>query len=211
MSACCFCSSFVSAELTDSWNKPLLESSNFVVVPSLGSLVEGWVLIVPKKHFICIGALSDGLLNEMENVKSDVSSHLGRLYGDLCLFEHGPSMASRSVGCGVDHAHLHIVPLNFDLVNAAIPFLPDEGVSWRRADSGSCRAAYKNGLDYLYVEQPLTGGRIATHSNFGSQVFRKAIASVLNIPEKFSWREYPQTHMVGRTISALTASLEVAI
>ena len=31
------------------------------------------------------------------------------------MFEHGPQRLCSTVGCGVDYAHLHIVPTNFDL------------------------------------------------------------------------------------------------
>ena len=211
MSDCCFCSTLVSDELSESWNNPLLESANFAVLPSLGSLVEGWVLIVPKKHFICTGALPISLVHEMKCLKADVSARLGSLYGELCAFEHGPSVAARSVGCGVDHAHLHIVPLNVDLVSAAAPFLP-HGTEWLPAASESCRVAFEKGQDYLYVEQPLgSGGLIATHPNFGSQVFRKAIASSLGAPEQFSWREHPQIQIVERTIRTFSASCEASL
>ena len=211
MSDCCFCSTLVSDELNGSWNKPLFESANFAVLPSLGSLVEGWVLIVPKKHFICTGALPINLVREMNSLKADVCARLGFLYGELCAFEHGPSVAARSVGCGVDHAHLHIVPLRVDLVSAAAPFLP-EGISWLPVDSGSCRVAFEKGHDYLYVEQPIgSSGLIATHPNFGSQVFRKAIASSLGIPEHFSWREHPQIQIVERTIRTLGTFCEASL
>lgn len=211
MSTCCLCANLVSDELNKSWDKPLFESENFVVLPSLGSLVEGWVLIVPRHHFICMGALPPGLVLEMQRLKAEVCAVLSSQYGELCAFEHGPSIAARSVGCGVDHAHLHIVPVDFDLVEAAAPFLPAEAM-WLPAAAESCRAAFEKGRDYLYVEQPIDGeGRIATHANFGSQVFRKAIASVLGMPEQFSWREYPQVQIVARTIRTLSAFCEAAL
>ena len=57
MADCILCSELaVSAEKAP-WSAPLVETENFVVVPSLGALVEGWLLIVPKAHHISYGAL----------------------------------------------------------------------------------------------------------------------------------------------------------
>ena len=200
---CCLCSNLASGRAPEAWNNPLFESANFVSLPSLGSLVEGWLLLVPRHHFICMGALPGHLAHEMQTLKDSVRSGLSRKYGDICIFEHGPSAAKRSVGCGVDHAHLHIVPLNFDLVQAAASFLPPN-LCWSQANWAGCRAAFQRGDDYLYVEQPPGRGRIAVHEAFPSQVFRKAIAARLGIPEQFNWREHPHTEAVARTIYELS-------
>jgi ATP adenylyltransferase len=210
MSACCFCSNLVSADSNDSWNRPLLESANFVVIPSLGSLVEGWVLIVPKKHFICMGALPADLLHELDQTKTAVAMTLSRQYGQLCAFEHGPHAVNRQVGCGVDHAHLHLVPLQFDLRNAAERFTPPE-LHWAPATLESCRAVFDKAQDYLYIEQPLGSGRVAAHMGLGSQVLRRAIAAYLGVPEQFSWRDYPHIETVSRTIQALRGPSAITI
>jgi ATP adenylyltransferase len=203
--SCCLCSSFASASSAESWNTPLFVSANFLVLPSLGSLVEGWVLIVPKKHFICMGALPPELASEMNQLKSRVWSVLSSKYGEICAFEHGPNAAKRTVGCGVDHAHLHLVPFAFDLVRAAAPFLPSN-TEWHPATFGACKQAFEEEKDYLYIEQPLGVRHIAKHSEFGSQIFRKAIASSLGMLEEFNWREHPQVEIVAKTIGTLGAN-----
>lgn len=109
------------ANSAESWNVPLLESPNFVVLPSLGALVEGWVLLVPKQHFLSMGALPDSLIPEMQDLKRSVCAFLQDTYGTASAFEHGPGQKERKVGCGVDHAHLHILPVNFDLSVAVSP------------------------------------------------------------------------------------------
>jgi ATP adenylyltransferase len=209
MSTCCLCSNLVSPGPDEFWNKPLFESPSFVVVPSLGSLVEGWLLVVPKIHCISMGALSPSLANEMEQLKADLIAAVHPRYGRLCVFEHSPSRVGRRIGCGVDHAHLHVVPLNFDLMDAVTPFMPD-GAKWLPATGDTCRNAFENNQDYLYLEQPLGSGYIATHEDFGSQIFRRAIASHLGISEQFNWRDYPQKEAVARTIHRLSAPVYTA-
>lgn len=198
MTACSLCSGLVSKR-EEIWNEPLLESPNFVVLPSVGALVEGWVLLVPKAHVICMGALSESLGIEMQQVKHTVYRMLQEAYGNVSSFEHGPTTAKRRVGCGVDHAHLHLVPVEFSLRAAVNPFLP-EGVAWSTAGLKECRNAFARGEDYLYFEQTNSAGQIATHKDLGSQLFRRAIAKQIGRPSEFDWREYPQLPNVKLTI-----------
>ncbi|MDQ1405963.1 MAG: hypothetical protein QOG55_1592 [Acidobacteriaceae bacterium] len=210
MSDCCLCSILTSGSRSELWDEPIFESRNFVVIPSLGSLVEGWVLLVPKQHFISMGALSTSLGAELCQLKIQVVKLLSRKYGEMCAFEHGPSAANHEIGCGVDHAHLHILPLSFDLVQAAQVFMPSES-RWTNATLETCQDAFKSGKDYLYIEQPVGTGRIATHSQFGGQIFRKAIAAQLGVPGKFNWRDYPYTENVNRTVQTLSDSVDLGV
>jgi ATP adenylyltransferase len=205
MKTCCLCSNLVSAVSPEAWDRPVFESSNFVALPSLGSLVEGWLLLVPKEHYISMGSLPTSLVTEMEEMKATVSAHVRNQYGEICVFEHGPAVASRKVGCSVDHAHLHIVPAAFDIGQAARPFMPNDA-EWVRASWIECREAHQAGKDYLYFEQPLGYGRIATHSEFESQVFRRVIASEIGRPGDFNWREHPELSTVARTINVFSST-----
>ncbi len=202
MSACKLCSELESPSSAKTWNKPLFESSNFVAVPSIGALVEGWILLVPRRHFISFGAIPYSMLAELEEFKSFLCSILTQCYGTVGAFEHGPSSASRDVGCGVDHAHLHLVPLQFDLTAAVFPFLPN-GVLWGSAGQQERQDAHDRGEDYLYLEQPIGSGRIVTHDKFGSQLFRRAIATRIGIRDQYNWREYEQLPTVMATIQKL--------
>src|ERR1700712_4321803 len=39
------------------WDTPILQSEHFVALPSLGALVPGWVLILPRSHFLNLARL----------------------------------------------------------------------------------------------------------------------------------------------------------
>lgn len=210
MSACNLCSDLQSPTPVKAWNKSLFESQNFVALPSLGALVEGWVLLVPKRHFISFGAMPDSVLAEMSDFKSFVCSVLGQCYGTLGAFEHGPSAASRTMGCGVDHAHLHLVPCQFDLLNEVTPYLP-RGVTWTNAGIEECQAAYRRGEDYLYLEQPIGSARIATHDRFGSQLFRRAIATRIGVWDQYNWRDHEQLTTVMATIERVRAWASIGV
>jgi hypothetical protein len=147
-----------------------------------------------------MGALPKDLLSEMEDMKAMIATYVTYEYGEICVFEHGPALPNRKVGCSVDHAHLHIVPLAFDIGEAVRPFMP-HNAEWRRASWSECQEANRAGRDYLYFEQPLGHGRISTHKDFGSQVFRRAIASKIDRSADFDWRKHPELDAVARTIN----------
>jgi diadenosine tetraphosphate (Ap4A) HIT family hydrolase len=204
---CALCSSI--AQPRDPWDQPVFESENFIAIPSLGSLVEGWLLVVPRQHFISTGALTPDLHEEFATFKQDVAARLSMVYGDICAFEHGPCAPRRQVGCGVDHAHVHLVPLGFDLGNAATAFVP--GVAWQPASWSECNRVVAQELDYLFVEQPLGSGRIAVANQFGSQVLRRAIASSLGRPEEFNWRTHRQELNIEKTIDRFSSTAVVGV
>ena len=200
MSSCTLC----NANSPEPWNAPLIESSNFSVLPSLGALVEGWVLLVPRQHFLSVGAIPESLLREMDSLKETVRDFLETRYGAVSMFEHGPGAKQRKVGCGVDHAHLHMIPAAFDLAKAVEPYLPS-GAEWATAKPTSCRDAAQSGEDYLYLEQPMGRARIIRDPNIGSQLFRRAVADILGAPTTFDWRTNPQIENVSRTIQVFSA------
>ena len=192
MNSCVFCTQLNGNAPRAAWNQPILESDNFLVVPSLGSLVEGWTLLVPKQHYLSMGALPTAFKDEVISLQAEVESLLkAKCGGPLVVFEHGPSAVKHGTGCGVDHAHLHILPVDCDLLDLAKAFVP-EGTEWLPAGWAERAAAYEAGLDYLFLKQDGVSGVIAVAEDFGSQVFRRAIATHLGKADEFSWREHPR-------------------
>lgn len=206
---CALCSSISPKKNAEHWNRPLFETRNYVVLPSLGALVEGWLLIVPREHFICAGAMPHTLIVELHQLKNMLCQLLKPVFGEIVAFEHGPSRILCDIGCGVDHAHLHLVPFSNDLQTAVDGFSP-ENTEWISAGPSECVNAFLNDQDYLYFEQPLGFGRIARGSEFKSQIFRKAIASSVGCLAEFNWRENPQLELVLSTIERLKDMTEVA-
>jgi diadenosine tetraphosphate (Ap4A) HIT family hydrolase len=115
------------------WDQPLWESERFVAVPSKGGFVPGWMLVVPRSHALNLSMLDPDAVAELERFVELVSSALRTAFGDPTLFEHGAVSENTTFGCGIDHAHMHLVPLprGFGLrrlAESAIrePFLPHQ-------------------------------------------------------------------------------------
>ena len=71
-----------------------------------------------------------------------------RAFGPVTVFEHGPSRPGRAPGCGVDHLHVHLVPLPFDLKGAMEALFPM--VHWSAVRGlEAAQLAHQRGEDYL--------------------------------------------------------------
>jgi diadenosine tetraphosphate (Ap4A) HIT family hydrolase len=207
MDNCCrFCTILrktVSNESVQSRDKFLFQSKNFVVFPTVGALIEGWLLIVPKDHVLCMGALRQELHSELDELRGYVSLALEDLYGPVTVFEHGPAQPGHLVGCGVDHAHLHILPTQLNLIEKVKEIFP-EPLEWEYVrDIRETARLYREGAPYLYVEQSPGMGYVTSHPALQSQMFRRVIARDIGRPEEFNWSQFPQEANILSTVEKL--------
>jgi diadenosine tetraphosphate (Ap4A) HIT family hydrolase len=189
------------------WDFILAETDSFVVVPSVGALVPGWLLAIPRRPVLAIGELDESTINELEELKSRLCRLVEKVFGPPAAFEHGPAQSGLGIGCSVDHAHLHVLPAPCSLTAAdetTLEMTPD----WQNAHSLiSTREYFSAGISYLYVEQPLGERRIADAAHMPSQFFRRRVAQHIGVAGEFDWRRYPKTDNVVATIDALKARL----
>ena len=200
---CCLCEALSMNNSKGSkfiWNKILFQSRNFVAIPTIGSTIEGWLLLVPKEHFLCIGALSDNLLIELNSFKELIYKTLSDCYGSIVFFEHGPSKPNQAIGCGVDHAHLHAIPFEYDLATEANKISPVP-LKWEAINGfEDLKKFYERKLSYLYVEQKIGEPLVATHPKIPSQLFRRVIAKSVGNQERYNWKKYIEEQNIKATI-----------
>lgn len=200
---CRFCSIGAKASTASLVDKPWLEDDHYYAIASIGALVPGWSLIVPKKH-------SYNLVGHLENADfykfvEAAASRIERTYGSVAVFEHGSVAADSATSCGTAHAHLHLVPLTTTLSHAAVE--ADSSLPWAQA----CIADLPQkvlGKEYLFVadryDRERTSGLVATLSEGRSQFFRRIIAASLGRPEEYDYKVYPQLDIATRTAIALS-------
>ncbi|OGF90359.1 hypothetical protein A3I94_02135, partial [Candidatus Giovannonibacteria bacterium RIFCSPLOWO2_02_FULL_43_54] len=84
------------------------ETKDFWIIATLGQISNGgYLLLVPKRHVECIGAMTSKEAKLLDKLGVRVCDALIQEYGDapdIIMFEHG------IVGQTIKHAHLHIVP-----------------------------------------------------------------------------------------------------
>ena len=144
---------FQHAKPDEPWDEVLFESANFVAMPTRGSLVEGWLLVVPKEHHYCVGAFAAALITEFQLFRREVQQRLESIYGSVVAFEHGAAGSGRPAGCGVDHAHLHLVPWSGSFA-ATVTSYGVQDFEWQEIDDlHTLSAIHQSRKDYLFFEE----------------------------------------------------------
>jgi diadenosine tetraphosphate (Ap4A) HIT family hydrolase len=212
---CDFCNEF-SGSSRNSFarlyqNKPkeriVLSTANFRVVPSLGQIVEGHLLIVPAVHFTAIADVPRQMREELVGVCARVRRTLCKVYALPLLFEHGVR-GKNSGGCGVDHAHLHAVPFNCyaEPVEELIrnhSLRPISGIA-------EIHKEVAPNTSYLYYEQP-NGRAWACETNFiPSQYLRRVVAESLGT-NSWNWKECGREQSLIRSIERLSESFSARL
>jgi diadenosine tetraphosphate (Ap4A) HIT family hydrolase len=167
----------------------LEESDNYVAVASIGSLAPGWILIVPKSHRLSLAETFAS--DELQRFQVEVAVKIARVFGGapVRMFEHGANSEGSMVGCGVNHAHLHLVPATLSLV----PHFPEanERLCWSATNRSSI-ARQVVGREYLFYSDDAldldASGRIALVNTPVSQYFRRAFASSVGRDHEFDYR-----------------------
>src|SRR5712664_2596638 len=67
----------------------LLATRNFRVFPSIGQIVEGYLLIVPVHHYWALDELPTELADELAAICECARSIVSQNYGRCISFEHG--------------------------------------------------------------------------------------------------------------------------
>lgn len=210
MTFCKFCDKFSHANqiLNDSYDVIISETENFVVVPTMGSLVEGWVLIVSKSHNLSCGELEISKYAELQGLVDQTKKKLECFHKDVFVFEHGPAIPMERIGCGVDHLHIHVVPLKFDLYKNA---QKASALSWKKVESiVDTKKCFEHETSYLFIETPKGERYISCNNEIPSQFFRRLIADELNISDKFDWKLNYGSENLEKTITQLSTEQEFA-
>ena len=97
------------------------QTDHFQWIPGLGSFVEGYSLIVSKKHVLNTGCFNVDVINELERFICEIRKTMRALYemGSV-VFEHG-TMGSRDyAGSCIEHQHIHILLADFSDVPSVL-------------------------------------------------------------------------------------------
>ncbi len=122
----------------------LKETQNFYLVTDHAPLVEGHVLIVPKAHYACYGAVPATLDQELFALRSEVQHFFERYYRPAIFWEHGVFHQT------VFHAHLHCFP--FGPLDQKQHHLCQRLASETLQSQEMLRAWYASKGHYFYLE-----------------------------------------------------------
>lgn len=172
---------------SDLFDIPMFADRSSVVLPSIGGMVPGWSLVVPRRTACNLACLDACERDGLSPSKAFLVRALCGFPGDVYEFEHGPAQIGSLTGCGVDHAHLHMAPLPFDFVAAVYAV---HGGQRFQADLVDPWSLAERDQDYWLVRNRRTGaGVIVYNPEPVSQGLRRVIANQLGL-EAWDYRRF---------------------
>jgi hypothetical protein len=109
------------------------------------------------------------------------------------------------IGCGVDHAHLHLVPFQHSLI-PLIDAVSPTPLRWESVEGLHHLQSVQ--APYVYVEDR-RGAAFASSTDIGSQLVRRALAAACGWYDRYDWSSSPQLRKVRRTVERVS-SLQLA-
>lgn len=191
-------------------SRTIFNTNHFVVIASLGQIVEGYLLILSKKHYYSMAHLTDDCYEELDLLYSRTKLLLSSVYCPPIIFEHGPmpienELHFSAIGGGscVDHAHFHFVPFPVSS-DHLISFLKERFPSRPISNFEALKIQANRNMPYFFIETP-KGERYIFDVPFPppSQYLRQLLSNEIGVPERWNWRIHPETERVLTTVNIL--------
>lgn len=167
-------------------------------------------MIVPFEHRLKFATLrSEIIAAEVTHCLERFRYLYTKVESQLLMFEHGAS-GPNAGGCGIDHAHLHLlnVPAWLDVFEL-LSDRPAEKL-FQSLEAAWAFSEVIGMQSYLLVGTPELGFRITSNEKpIPSQLLRRRLADKLGLP-RWDWRKFPtqESFMVATRMVQMT-SLEL--
>ncbi len=199
LNECRFCDIINGSYQYPGIDQPFISDNDYMAVASIGALIEGWSLIIPKSHMISMKNHYDK--SEFAKFVGKTIERLYRIYGPLIAFEHGSNKEGSITSCGTDHAHLHIVPFKATL----LPDLDNSGLLWFRCKTSKIfsKVGDKEYLFYTEIntyepwDDPM--GYLHILQQPISQFFRHLIAARIGQVGLSDYKQFPKIETALKT------------
>jgi len=186
--------SCVLCDRTKTNNRLITENNDWYVIATLGQIIGGYALVIPKAHISCMGALTvrrSGCQTEaMLKITKETCRALSLEYQHsnsaipypVTVFEHG------IVGQTIKHAHLHLLPTVIDLTQKIRADFPEAKFEELRY-AAHLQASYEdNPRPYLFWTTPDSKSMVCWNPPAPPQYLRLIMAELLGYPERGNWR-----------------------
>ena len=165
----------------------IAENEDFYLIATLGQIIGGYVLLVPKAHIPCIGDLHNVSESGREFTRLTIRA-LWREYGkgsilpQVTTFEHG------IVGQTIKHAHVHAVPAVINMTNRIRKDFPSAEI--QEIELNRLQALYRQRNEpYLFWTTTGARPRVCWNPPAPPQYLRIVAADLVGYPERGNWRE----------------------
>jgi len=194
MTTCEICFAVHDASLFShqTWNTKLYENETFVVLPSVGPLIEGQTIIAGKKHSLNLFSMT----NEEKRDFYPIVKHAENILGGHILFaEHGTFLKQKGGSC-IDHTHIHVIPCYGKYYNILDSIL---SISEITVDIKILENSSQLDFPYILTFNLMGDYRLYEAYNAHSQMIRKAIC----LEEKIgfiNWKDNLRIDLIHKTV-----------
>ena len=163
----------------------IAENKDWYLIATLGQITNGgYVLIIPKRHVPCIGAMKEQEIVDIDNAFHAASNNINIEYGIRpIVFEHGV------VGQTIQHAHLHLLPAKIRMCGKIYHDFPNSQICF--LDSLKllrCNYDMTERKKYLLWSTPEGLLKVVIDPPAPPQYLRIVAAELLGRPERGNWR-----------------------
>ncbi len=182
------------------FDQVLYRGEGWVVAPTLGSIVPNWVLIIPEEHQLNFRDWMVGRGRSCDAILNEVAEHLGLSCNDYIWFEHGPSAVGTMAGCGLDHAHIHMIfQPAFDFSSVLNEATASSGLIWKKKSSSDAYQEIPASTSYMVAG---CGDEVAIATDVeaaGSQFFRRVVCALAG-ENDWDYKAQPYAENIDETI-----------
>lgn len=171
-------------------NRIIQASEHFVVFPTISPLIPGHLLIIPRYHVSSLLQIRPDHVAEFLDLLATVLARTEQIYSPPIFFEHGIGKDCIG-GCGINHAHLHILPVPTSTIEEVKDayLIPDVFTSLHTYSlNGIFRTHAMDRHSYALIGRTVDIVYFQVLESLPSQYLRKHFSLLLN-KSFWDWRE----------------------
>jgi diadenosine tetraphosphate (Ap4A) HIT family hydrolase len=169
------------------------------VLPSISPLRGGHVLLVPTKHISSAAQADAFTRRELVEVIEETARRVCGTTVEPLLFEHGVGRDLQG-GCGIEHAHIHVLPVSKRERLRAEAAFEDSFALQEAGTLSDALTALSPEISYGLIGLP--GNLRTTISELPSQTLRRCVADAIG-SESTDWRELGSWDVMEETFVSL--------
>ena len=200
---CPFCVKFGRSPTGKSWfDRELLTTDDFAIVPAVGALMPGYLMLLTRDHYPSMAVLPGELwpcLGELMDQVADVCETVFK--SPALIFEHGAvGEASLSAGGCIDHAHFQVMPTRlefFEAVSKDLDLRPIRNLEKLRLFATAS-------APYFYLRRQDGKQFVSLTPGLPSQFARQVVARMLGSPDRWDYGLFRGENLIRETMALLT-------
>ncbi len=189
------------AERADGYSRLIRRTSVVDALAGLGSVIPGYVLLMPRRHVRSMGELTMPEISHVFDAAWRMADRVVKVFGgSVALVEHGSSGHEHGPsGACIDHAHIHLFPLDTGISPGLfrIPGVRRVGGLSELSDLA------QRGLNYYYCASDRASGYLAVEPQLRSQQARRIWAGAMGRQDEWDWALFPFLANARLTVAKL--------